>query len=61
VKYEVFQAGWARGAYRNKRFGEAFYNYFGLHHAKNQPPLIRIYEADGDIAKQRIKESIDFV
>ena len=61
MKYGTFQADWDKGVYRNKRFGEAFYNYFGLHHAKNQPPLVRIYEADGDTAKQRIDESIDFV
>lgn len=61
IKYKTFQANWDNGLYRNKRLGEAFYNFFSLHCAKNQPPLIRIFEADGETAKQNIDESIEFV
>lgn len=60
IKYLQFLRHWEGGDYKTKRYGQAFYDHFDLWRQRDQRPLIAIYEADGELAKQRISTLIRF-
>jgi hypothetical protein len=60
IKYVQFLQSWQGGEYKNKRYGQAFYDHFDLWRQRDQRALITIYEADGEAAQQRISALIRF-
>ncbi|WP_110970130.1 hypothetical protein [Pseudomonas huaxiensis] len=45
--YDEFLALWSQGAFKQQRFGQAFYNFFHLHRLADQTLLNSIYATDG--------------
>lgn len=59
--YDSFQKQYLQGVYVNKRFGEAFYEYFKLEKLKDQTEVSNLFAKDGEMAKASILSIFDII
>lgn len=59
--YHEFNKKFKAGEFINKRFGQAFYDYFKLYRIKENKEVLKIYELNGDEAKAQIGICFRFV
>jgi hypothetical protein len=52
--FDEFRNKWHAGKFQHLRYGQAFYNHFGLHKMSDQDYLGDLYELDGDAARAAI-------
>lgn len=58
IFYKTFLTQWELNQCKGKRYGQAFYEHFNMYKAKDQKPLLRLYEARTQESAQVIIDNL---
>jgi hypothetical protein len=59
--FHEFMSLWNAGAFKQQRFGQAFYNHFSLHLVKDPKRFGNLYEAGEEEAKRLVHSHFQFI